>query len=91
LCARQTRSTELGLIPTAAATAAAVQWVAACGGSVAVSATTRSIVAWARGAMREGRVLSRSSPATPSLMNRSRQRRTHGLDLPARRMTSAVP
>src|SRR3982751_605006 len=57
LCARQTRSTEPGLIPTAPAMAAAVQWVASCGGSVAVSATTRSIVACARGAMREGRVL----------------------------------
>src|SRR3954468_5303289 len=59
LCARQIRSTELGLIPTAAAMAAAVQWVASCGGSVAVSATTWSIAACARGGMREGRVLSR--------------------------------
>src|SRR4029453_12707164 len=91
LCARQIRSTELGLIPTAAAMAAAVQWVASRGGSVAVNATTRSIVACARGGMRGGRVLSRSKPGTPSLMNRSCQRRTHGLLLPARRITPAVP
>ena len=36
-------------------------------------------------------VLSRSSPATPSRMKRSCQRQTHGLDLPVRRMISAVP
>src|SRR4051794_886317 len=89
LCARQIRSTELGLIPTAAAMAAAVQWVASCGGSVAVSATTRSIAACARGGMREGRVLSRSSPATPSAANRSCQRRTHRLLLPAPRLIAA--
>jgi hypothetical protein len=102
LCARQTRCTELMLIPVAAAMALAVQWVAAAmalavqwvaspGGSVAVSSITRSIVACARGATRDGRVLSRSSPATPSRMNRSCQRQTHGLDLPVRRTISPVP
>src|SRR5919206_2449048 len=49
LRARQTRSTEPGLIPAAAAMALAVQWVASCGGSEAVSSTTRSIVSCARG------------------------------------------
>ena len=91
LCARQTRSTELGLVPVASAMALAVQWVASCGGSAAVSSTTRSIVSCARGGMRDGRVLSRSSPATPSRMNRSCQRQTHGFDLPVRRMISPVP
>ena len=91
LCARQIRCTELGLIPVASAMALAVQWVASCGGSAAVSSTTRSIVACARGGMRDGRVLSRSSPATPSRMNRSCQRQTHGFDLPVRRMISPVP
>ena len=69
----------------------AVQCVASCAGSEAVSSTTRSMVSCARGGMRDGRVLSRSSPATPSRMKRSCQRQTHGFDLPARRMISAVP
>ena len=79
------------LIPVAAAMAAAVQWVASPGGSVGVRATTRSIVACDKGGTRGGRVLSRSSPATPSRMNRSCQRQTHGLDLPVRRTISPVP
>src|SRR4051812_31751005 len=90
LWARHTRSTELGLVPTAAAMALALQWVASCGGSVGVSSTTRSIVACARGGMRGGRVLSRSSPGTPSAANRACQRQTHGLDLPVRRTISPV-
>src|SRR3954447_19904794 len=85
LWARQSRCTELMLIPVAAAMAAAVQWVASPGGSVGVRATTRSIVAWDKGGTRGGRVLARRSPATPSRMNRSCQRQTHGLDLPVRR------
>jgi hypothetical protein len=44
-----------------------------------------------RGGMRDGRVLSRKSPGTPSRMNRSCQRQTHGFDLPVRRMILAVP
>jgi hypothetical protein len=43
------------------------------------------------GGMRDGRVLSRSRPFTPSVMNRSCQRHTHGFATPARRITSAVP
>ena len=31
--------------------------------------------------MRDGRILSRSRPSTPSCMNRSRQRQTHVLDV----------
>jgi hypothetical protein len=89
--ARQIRCTELTLIPAAAAMAAAVQWVASPGGSVGVRATTRSIVACDKGGTRGGRVLSRSSPATPSRMNRSCQRQTHGFDLPVRRTISPVP
>src|SRR4051794_15517705 len=91
LWARQIRCTELMLIPVAAAMAAAVQWVASPGGPVGVRATTRSIVAWDKGGTRGGRVLSRRSPATPSRMNRSCQRQTHGLDLPVRRTISPVP
>ena len=91
LVARQMRSTELGLVPAAAAMALALQSVASCGGSEVVSATTRSIVSCARRGRRGGRVLSRSSPATPSRMKRSCQRRTHGFDLPVRRTISPVP
>src|SRR3954469_10675008 len=91
LWARQIRCTELMLIPTAAAMALAVQWVASCGGSVGVSSITRSIVACARGGSAGGRVLSRSRPATPSRTNLSCQRQTHGLDLPVRRTISPVP
>ena len=49
-------------MPAASAMAAPVQWVASCGGSVAVKATTRSMTYWPSGATREGRVLSRGSP-----------------------------
>ena len=89
--ARQTRSTELGLIPVAAAMALAVQWVASCGGSAAVSSITPSIAACGSGGIRAGRVLSRSRPGTPSRMNRFCQRQTLGFDLPVRRMISPVP
>ena len=44
-----------------------------------------------RAAVRAGRVLSRSSPATPSVMRRSCQRQTVVLAVSVRRMTSAVP
>src|SRR5512132_748421 len=69
LCARQMRCTEETLIPVALAIAAAVQWVAWCGGSVAVSAITRSMIVCCKGGIRDGRVLSRRSPSTPSVMN----------------------
>src|SRR5512133_945001 len=91
LCARQMRRTEETLIPVALAIAAAVQWVAWCGGSVAVSAITRSMIVCCKGGIRDGRVLSRRSPSTPSVMNRSCQRQTLGFDLPLRRMISDVP
>lgn len=61
------------------------------GGSVGVSAATRSIVAGGRGGTRGGRVWSRGSPGTPSRMNRSCQRRTHGLDVPVRRAIRPSP
>ena len=41
--------------------------------------------------MREGRVLSRRSPSTPSAANRSCQRQTQVLDLPVSRMIAFVP
>jgi hypothetical protein len=45
----------------------------------------------AKGGMRHGRVLSRSKPSTPSVMNRSCQRYTAVLLVPVQRMISAVP
>ena len=85
------RWTELTLMPAAFAIMAAVQWVVSAGGSVSVSATTRSATSGPSGGTRDGRVLSRRRPSTPSVMNRACQRQTQGLDLPVRRMISAVP
>jgi hypothetical protein len=60
-------------------------------GSVTVSSITRSITACGKGEMRAGRVLSRSSPSTPSAMNRACHRHTQGLDTPAWRLIASVP
>src|SRR6266540_3869119 len=89
--ARQMRWTELTLIPTALAMAAPVQWVACAGGRAKVKATTRSAISGLNGGMRDGRVLSRHSPAAPSEPNRSCQRQMTVLAFPVRRMISAVP
>src|SRR5271156_1241452 len=51
-CPFQMRRTEDGLIPAPLAIAGALQWVASCGGSWLVKATTRSIVAAGKGGMR---------------------------------------
>jgi hypothetical protein len=79
------------LMPLAFAIAAAVQCVISPGGGSRVWKTTVSSTAASRGGMREGRVLSRSSQLTPSVINRSCQRQTAVLLLPERRMISAVP
>ena len=78
-------------MPTALAIAAPVQWLASCGGSVAVRATTLSMISWPSGGTRDGRVLSRNSPSIPSCAKRSCQRQMQVFDLPVRRMISAVP
>lgn len=75
----------------ASAIAAPVQWVAAAGGPPKVSATTLSAIFGSRGGIRDGRVLSRHSPATLSAPNRSCQRHITVLALPVWRMISAVP
>src|SRR5262245_35899666 len=90
-CARQMRCTELTLMPTALAMAAPVQWVAFGGGPDKVKVTTRSTTSGGSGGIREGRVLSRHSPATPSAPNRSCQRQMTVLAFPVRRMISALP
>ena len=90
-CARQIRCTELMLMPTTLAIAAAVQCVASLGGSLLVSVTTRSITEVASGGFREGRVLSRRSPSTPSSMKRFCQRHTQVLSLPVSRSIPLVP
>ena len=85
------RRTALALMPAAFAIMSAVQCVVSPGGSASVSATTRSATSGPSGGMREGRVLSRSSPSTPSAAKRSCQRQTQVFDLPVRRMISIVP
>lgn len=75
------RCTELTLMPTASAIAALVQCDASCGGSSMVNATTRSLTEGSSFAMREGRVLSRKRPSTPSTAKRSCQRQTQVFDL----------
>ena len=79
------------LIPWSLAMAGAVQCVVSPGGSIWVAATTRAATSASSGGMRDGRVLSRSRPATPSVMKRSCQRQTTVLLTPACRMISAVP
>src|SRR6201998_886521 len=81
----------LTLIPAALPLAAPGQWLAVGGGPAKVSATTRSATSGLSGGMREGRVLSRQSPATPSSPNRSCQRQITVLALPVACMISAVP
>jgi hypothetical protein len=90
-CERQMRCTELTLTPVSLAIASAVQCVVSPGGSLRVSATTRSATSAPSGGIREGRVLSRRRPSTPSCMNRSCQRHTAVLLTPAVRMIWAVP
>src|SRR5215218_865010 len=90
-CARQMRWTEETLMPAALAIAAPVQWVASCGGSVAVRATTLSMTSWPSGGTRGGRVLSRNRPSTPSAAKRSCQRQTQVFDLPVRRTRAFFP
>jgi hypothetical protein len=51
-------------MPVALAIARSVQWVASCGGSVQVNATTRAVVSDAIGVLPGLRVLSRSRPST---------------------------
>jgi hypothetical protein len=70
-CERQMRCTEETLIRTNAAIAAAVQCVVSPGGSLWVSATTRSPIAGGSGGTREGRVLSCNRPSTPACIHRS--------------------
>src|SRR6266849_5900281 len=77
-CARQMRCTEPSASPIALAIARPVQWVAWCGGSVQVSATTRAVVSAAIGAVPGLRVLSRNRPSTPASAKRCCQRHTVG-------------
>jgi hypothetical protein len=53
-------------MPMALAIARPVQWVAWCGGSVQVNATTRAVISGANGALPGLQVLSRNRPSTHS-------------------------
>ena len=70
------RCTEETLTPAASAIAAPVQCVASATGGSIVSVTTRSATAGSSFGMRDGLVLSRSSPSKPSSAKRSCQRGT---------------
>src|SRR3954465_15640143 len=85
------RCTDRREMPTAFAIMRPVQCVASPGGSLWVSSTTRSIVAAGGGGRPGLRVLSRRRPARPSRANRSRHRRTHGRETPARCPILTVP
>lgn len=78
-------------MPTASAIVARLQCVALDGASCTVFAITLSRTSLGSGGTREGRVLSRLSPATPSSRYRSCQRQTVGFDMPVRRMIATVP
>ena len=78
-------------IPAALAMARKFQWVASGAVSFSVILITRLIVSNSRGDLPGGRVLSRTTPSTPSSMQRCCQRRTVGFDFPVRRMISIVP
>ena len=60
------RCTELAEMPAALAMADAVQCVTSPVGGPSVNSTTRAMVSFESGGLREGRVLSRKRPSTPS-------------------------
>jgi hypothetical protein len=89
--ARQMRCTEVRLTRAILAITRPVQGVISPGGSPRGRATIRSATSSASLGTRAGRVLSCSSPGTPSSMNRACQRQTAVLLTPAVRMIAAVP
>ena len=68
-----------------------LQCVALDGVSCTVFAITFNRISLGSGGTREGRVLLRLSPGTPSSRYRSCHRQTVGFDMPVRRMISTVP
>ena len=64
---------------------------ASLGGDSMVSPTTQARSKGSSLGMREGRVLSRRSPSTPSAANRSCQRQTQVLDVLVSRMIGLAP
>lgn len=85
------RPTLDGDMPTASAIVVRLQCVALGGVSCTVFAITFNRTSLGSGGTREGRVLSRLSPGTPSSRYRYCQRQTVGFDMPVRRMISTVP
>src|SRR6476660_8514805 len=82
--ARQIRWIVRSARPTRSATARPVQCVTSPGGSEQVMARTWATVSGGTGALPGGRVLSRSSPSTPSSAKRCCQRHTAGRLTPTR-------
>src|SRR4051795_11882151 len=88
--ARQIRWIVRSARPTRSATARPVQCVTSPGGSEQVMARTWATVSGGTGGLPGGRVLSRSSPWTPSSAKRCCQRHTAGRLTPTRRATSST-
>ena len=80
----QMRCTERRLMPAALAIARPVQWVVSPGGRPERQRDHPLHRAAGSGGLPGLRVLSRSSPSTPSAMKRACQRQTTGFDLPER-------
>lgn len=87
----QIRPTLDGEMPTASAISERLQWVALGGLSCTVLAITLSRVPRGKGGTRDGLVLSRLRPGTPSSRYRCCHRQTVGFDVFARRMISKLP
>jgi len=85
------RPTLEGDMLTASAIIARLRCAALGGVSCTVFARIFRRFSRGSGGTREGRVLSRLSPGTPSSRWRSCQRKTVGFDMPVRRMIRAVP
>ena len=85
------RPTLDGEMPMASAIRARLQCVALGGTSCTVLVMTYSLVSIGNRGTREGLVLSRLRPATPSSRYRPCQRQTVGFDMRARRRISTVP
>ncbi len=85
------RPTLEGEMRMASAIRARLQCAAFGGVSCTILAMTFSLVSTGSGGTRDGRVLSRFSPATPSSRYRSCQRQTVGCDISVCRMISKVP
>ena len=90
-CDFQIPCTGKAATPAVLAIARSVQCVASWGGGACVSRTISATRSAGTGATPGGRVLSRSRPSTPSVMNRACQRQMQVFDLPVAALIAIVP